>query len=173
MIYTKTYDSPLGGMLLAEQKNALIGVWFEGQKRFFLRPDGEPFEKADTKVLREAGQWLNLYFAGGAPDPKIIPLAPVGSGFCQDVWSVLLQIPYGTAITYGDVAKKLGKDPARYGRAVGEAIGRNPISILIPCHRVIGKNGKLTGYAGGLEKKLWLLEHEKAERKNDIYHMVP
>ena len=114
-------------------------------------------------ILQQAGRWLDRYFAGERPAVNELPLAPVGSDFRQEVWKILCEIPYGQTTTYGEIAQKLS---ARLGRermsarAVGGAVGHNPISIIIPCHRVVGSNGRLTGYAGGLERKIKLLTHE-------------
>lgn len=149
------YDSPLGKIVLAADGDALIGLWFKGQAHFGagLREASE----GDCAVLRETKAWLDAYFAGKTPEalPK---LAPRGTAFQQQVWQALLQIPRGETMTYGALAKTLGS----HARAVGGAVGRNPISILIPCHRVIGADGTLTGYAGGTERKKRLLELEKS-----------
>ena len=147
------YDSPLGEIVLAADGDALIGLWFSGQAHFGagLRDAAD----GDCAVLREAKEWLDAYFAGKAPEstPK---LAPRGTAFQQKVWAELLRIPRGETVTYGELAERLGS----HARAVGGAVGRNPISILIPCHRVVGKYGSLTGYAGGTERKKALLQIE-------------
>ena len=150
------YDSPLGRIVLASDGEALIGLWFEGQAHFAATL--QDAEEGDCAVLRETMTWLDAYFAGETPEalPK---LAPRGTAFQQKVWQALLQIPRGETITYGALAKTLGS----HARAVGGAVGRNPISILIPCHRVIGADGSLTGYAGGTERKKRLLKLEGAE----------
>lgn len=159
MVYTSHYSSPIGALLLAERNEKLIGAWIEGQKYF-------PSVRGETKnspVLRQAEQWLERYFAGQRPAVSELPLAPEGSDFQREVWQVLCGIPYGTTTTYGKIARELA---ARRGlarmsaQAVGGAVGHNPIPIIIPCHRVVGSNGSLTGYAGGLQKKIWLLTHE-------------
>ena len=147
------YDSPLGEIVLAADGDALIGLWFSGQAHFGAGLRGA--EDGDCAVLREAKAWLDDYFAGKAPEtlPK---LRPRGTAFQQRVWAELLRIPRGETETYGALAERLGS----HARAVGGAVGRNPISILIPCHRVVGKDGSLTGYAGGTERKAALLKIE-------------
>ncbi len=157
------YASPIGELLISEMDGALSGLWMHGQKYF---PDPLldcPREDTASPLLREAAGWLDRYFAGERPPVGGLPLAPQGSGFRQEVWKLLLEIPYGQTTTYGELSRKLA---ARMGlthmspQAVGGAVGHNPISIIIPCHRVLGWDGRLTGYAGGLERKRWLLEHE-------------
>lgn len=165
MVYFSAYDSPIGTLVLAEKGGAVTGVWLEGQKYFWGALGDEPRERAETPVLRRARQWLDRYFAGGKPLPGDLPLAPVGSEFRREVWRALCEIPYGETASYGEIAQRLtvgrGSNPVA-ARAVGGAVAHNPISILIPCHRVVGADGSLTGYAGGLEKKIWLLAHEGA-----------
>ena len=163
MIYTAYYDSPMGKILLAAKDDALIGLWIEGQK-YSLGSLKEPMEKQpDDPVLLAAKSWLDRYFAGAKPAISELKLSPMGSEFRQTVWQILCEIPYGKLTTYGDIAKKVA---AKFGKermsaqAVGGAVGHNAISIIIPCHRVVGASGSLTGYAGGIEKKIWLLQHE-------------
>ena len=147
------YASPLGEIVLAADGDALIGLWFSGQAHFGAGLRGA--EEGDCAVLREAKAWLDDYFAGKAPEtlPK---LRPRGTEFQKKVWAALMRIPRGETVTYGALAEKLGS----HARAVGGAVGRNPISIMIPCHRVVGKDGSLTGYAGGTERKAALLKIE-------------
>ena len=155
MEYTCAYQSPIGPITLAGDGEKLTGLWFDGQKYFGATLDPE-HETADLPVFDETRRWLDLYFAGeepGAPPP----LAPKGSSFRQAVWDVLSQIPRGETVTYGAIAQRLG---VRSAQAVGGAVGHNPISIIIPCHRVLGADGSLTGYAGGTEKKAYLLALE-------------
>ena len=164
MVYIGHYSSPLGKILLAADEFGIRGLWFEGQK-YFAR--GLPDERAETEtpILKEAVRWLDIYFSGKEPD-FTPPLHPVGSGFRQEVWKTLLQIPYGKTITYGDISKQLAMrigTERMSAQAVGGAVGNNEISIIIPCHRVVGANGSLTGYAGGIDKKIKLLELEKAD----------
>lgn len=151
------YESPLGSILLAADQTGLTGLWFVGQKYFPSFSDGNFFEN-ETPVLTEAKHWLSLYFSGKEPD-FLPPLHPQGSSFRQAVWNVLLIIPRGQTMTYGEIARRLN---VRSAQAVGGAVGHNPISILIPCHRVVGSDGSLTGYAGGLARKEWLLHLEGA-----------
>ena len=158
MIYTAHYTSPLGGITLASDGMALTGLYFDGERDF---PDLSAAHKKDLPVFGEVMRWLDLYFAGKEPD-FMPPLAPVGTTFQQAVWEILRTIPYGGTMTYGAIAKRLEKVTGKRmsAQAVGGAVGRNPISILIPCHRVIGADGSLTGYAGGLDKKEYLLRLE-------------
>ena len=164
MMYTMHYNSPLGGILLAADETGLRGLWFDGQKYFARDLSAERIEQ-NTPALTEAKRWLDIYFAGKEPD-FLPPLHPTGSAFRQSVWEILLKIPYGQTITYGDIARQLA---AKRGlanmsaQAVGGAVGHNEISILIPCHRVVGTSGSLTGYAGGINKKIRLLELEHAD----------
>lgn len=159
MDYTYHYDSPFGGITLSSDGEALTGLWFDGQKYFADTLDTEHSEKP-LPVFDEAAKWLDLYFTGVEPDftPK---LDPRGSAFRRMVWDVLLTIPFGHTMTYGEIAKKLG---CRSAQAIGGAVGHNPISLIIPCHRVVGADGSLTGYAGGVDKKRSLLELEKAAK---------
>lgn len=164
MIFVQHYDSPLGGILLAADGIGLRGLWFDGQK--YLARD-LPAERIgqDTPALAEARRWLDIYFAGSQPD-FLPPLHPVGTAFRQSVWEILLQIPYGRTTTYGEIARQLAekqKLPRMSAQAVGGAVGHNEISIIIPCHRVVGTNGSLTGYAGGIDKKRKLLELEHTD----------
>ena len=158
MDYTHHYDSPLGRITLASDGEALTGLWFDGQKHFAETLDREHEEK-DLPVFCEAERWLDLYFSGKAPD-FTPPLRPGGTAFQQAVWRCLLSIPYGRTMTYGEIAVSMGLPPGA-ARAVGGAVSRNPISLIIPCHRVVGAGGGLTGYAGGIERKKQLLELEK------------
>ena len=158
MAYTHFYASPLGGITLASDGEALIGLWFEGQRYFGAGLAGKQAEKP-LPVFDQAERWLNLYFSGGKPD-FTPPLRPHGTAFQEAVWRRLLEIPYGCTAAYGEIAASLGLPPGA-ARAVGSAVGRNPISLMIPCHRVVGVNGSLTGYAGGVERKKRLLELER------------
>lgn len=165
MIHTSNYASPLGGIILAARDDALIGLWFEGQKHFFASVD-EPTVKSDAPILLEARAWLDRYFAGERPAVGALSLSPDGSEFRRSVWHILCEIPYGETITYGEIAQRLAseaKGQCVSAQAVGGAVAHNPISIIIPCHRVVGKNGSLTGYAGGIDRKLRLLRHEGAD----------
>ena len=164
MVYTCTYKSELGDILLAADETGLTGLWFEGQK-YFAKTLPKEHISQETPVLTQAKTWLDLYFSGQNPT-FTPPLHPSGSSFRQAVWEILLQIPYGQTMTYGEIARKLaGKQnlPHMSAQAVGGAVGHNEISIIIPCHRVVGINGSLTGYAGGIDKKIALLQLEHAE----------
>lgn len=157
MKYKAEYDSPLGEITLASDGENLTGLWFEGQKYFMEKWEDAIFYE-ELAVFRSVKIWLNEYFNGKNPSIKTISLKSEGTEFQKKVWMELLKIPYGETTTYGAIGKALG---IKSGQAVGVAVGRNPISILIPCHRVVGKNGGLTGYAGGVERKRCLLEIEK------------
>ncbi len=166
MNFVKNYNSPLGEILLAADEVGLTGLWFNGQK-YFAR--GLPAERTeqDTPALTQAARWLDIYFSGKEPD-FLPPLHPVGSAFRQQVWGILLQIPYGQTTTYGQIARQLTKRQGAAkmsAQAVGGAVGHNEISIIIPCHRVVGTNGSLTGYAGGICKKIELLKLEHADMR--------
>lgn len=157
------YDSPVGPLVLAGDGEHLVGLWMEGQKYF----GGALLETAqvreDDPVLTLTKRWLDRYFAGAHPAPSELPLAPAGGEFRQRVWRLLCQIPYGQTTTYGALAQKMAAQLGREhmsAQAVGGAVGHNPISIVIPCHRVVGADGSLIGYAGGVEKKRKLLEQE-------------
>ena len=162
MMYTQNYESPLGSILLAADETGLTGLWFRGEKYFADVLDPDHTER-ETPALQQAKRWLDVYFSGQEPD-FTPPLHPIGSPFRQEVWALLLQIPYGQTTTYGELAKQIA---AKHGlarmsaQAVGGAVGHNEISIIIPCHRVVGTSGSLTGYAGGIDKKVKLLTLEK------------
>lgn len=166
MTFIQHYDSSLGGILLAADEIGLTGLWFDGQK-YFARD--LPAERADrdTPILAEARRWLDTYFRGQEPD-FLPPLHPIGSAFRQSVWEILLRIPYGQTMTYGEIARQLAEKKGlsqMSAQAVGGAVGHNEISIIIPCHRVVGTNGSLTGYAGGIDRKRRLLELEHADTR--------
>lgn len=158
MELTKRYCSPLGGVTLSSDGEALTGLWFDGQRHFASTLPPEHGEGEDM-VLAEATEWLDEYFAGREPD-FTPPLRLKGTAFQRAVWELLRTVPYGTTTSYGELAAKLGNASAR---AVGGAVGRNPVSLIVPCHRVLGRDGRLTGYAGGVDKKRWLLKLEGAE----------
>lgn len=137
-----------------------------GQKYFLGTLPEMPSRKDDLEVLDMARSWLDRYFAGQMPHPEELPLQPIGSAFQQAVWGCLCRIPYGEITTYGAIAKKAAAELGQgsvSAQAVGGAVGHNPISIIIPCHRVVGTNGSLTGYAGGIDRKIMLLKHEGAD----------
>ena len=157
MYYSTTYPSPMGLITLASDDSNLVGLWLEGQKYHGQSIPEAMTEKSNLPIFEAAKHWLDRYFAGANPAISELPLAPIGSAFRQSVWDVLREIPYGEVITYGDIAKTMG---IKSSQAVGGTVGHNPISIIIPCHRVVGANGSLTGYAGGLQTKIRLLELE-------------
>ena len=165
-MYTLITDTPLGKIQIAAEENALKGLWFIGQKYF---PTGTEawIKENDYPVFLSLKAWLAEYFAGKKPEMRI-PLSPIGSDFRQTVWKILLEIPYGKTLTYGVISDRLTASGRKASaQAVGGAVGHNPISILIPCHRVLGSDGSLTGFAGGIEKKRALLELENALKKSD------
>ncbi|MBQ9032136.1 MAG: methylated-DNA--[Parasporobacterium sp.] len=164
MNYIQYYQSPLGGITMASHGVALTGLWFDGQK-YYMEGMKAPWEEKTLPVFDEAVRWLDLYFSGKNPG-FLPPLALQTTKFRKTVWEILLTIPFGQTRTYGQIAQQTA---GRLGlarmsaQAVGGAIGHNAISLMIPCHRVIGANGALTGYAGGLDKKQKLLELEGAD----------
>lgn len=163
MYYSTTCLSPVGTITLASDGDSLAGVWMEGQKYHGGTIPGTMVEKSNLPVFNATKKWLDRYFAGKKPDISDLPLAPVGGTFRQSVWKILCEIPYGEVTTYGGIAKKMAAEMGREtmsSQAVGGAVGHNPISIIIPCHRVVGANGSLTGYAGGIAIKVKLLELE-------------
>jgi len=165
MYFSTKYQSPIGLITLAcdgSGKN-LVGLWIKGQKYFGDTIPESMTENNAMPILNDAKKWLDRYFAGKKPDISELQLAPIGGEFRQGVWKILCEIPYGEVITYGGIAKKMAAKMNRESlssQAVGGAVGHNPISIIIPCHRVVGSNGSLTGYAGGIKKKIKLLELE-------------
>ena len=170
MIYSTSCSSPIGEFLLASDGNKLIGLWLKGQKYFAGNVKQELIEKDDLPIFTETKKWLGKYFSGQNPSLANLSLAPQGGEFRKAVWEILCNIPYGELTTYGEIAKEMAKKTGKEtmsAQAVGGAVGHNPISIIIPCHRVVGANGSLTGYAGGIDKKIKLLEHEGT----DISHL--
>ena len=166
MIYKTFYKSPVGEILIVSKDNQLIGLWLEGQKYYLANLKEEIKEKDDEEILVKVKNWLDKYFNGEKPKISELDLAPIGSNFAKNVWKQLCKIPYGELTTYGEIARKIAKKMNKNtmsAQAVGGAVGHNPISIIIPCHRVVGTNGNLTGYAGGIDKKIMLLEHEKVD----------
>ena len=163
MAYTLRYQSPVGPLVVASDGESLIGLWLEGQKYFGDTVAEERIEKPGLPVFTAARKWLDSYFGGGRPPIADLALAPRGSEFRRAVWALLCAIPSGEYTTYGELAKKLAAKMHKGGmscQAIGGAVGHNPISIIIPCHRVVGTNGSLTGYAGGITKKIQLLQLE-------------
>lgn len=167
MNYIYYYHSPLGKITLASNGNALIGLWLEGQK-YFCNQSGSSSKRKELPIFEQTCKWLDIYFEGKNPDFTPL-LSPNGTPFQKMVWEILLKIPYGQTMTYGEIARKIAKQKgiARMSaQAVGGAVGHNPISLIVPCHRVIGANGNLTGYAGGIDKKIYLLNLEKVDLKS-------
>ena len=164
MFYYTTYQTPIGKITLAcDEKENLAGLWIEGQKYFLDTVGNKIIENDKLKIFKAAKSWLDRYFQGERPEISELPIAPIGNDFRQRVWQILCEIPYGKVCTYGDIARIIAKEQGKTkmsAQAVGGAVGHNPISIIIPCHRVVGANGSLTGYAGGIEKKIALLKHE-------------
>lgn len=165
MTFLSHYRSPLGRMTMASDGKYLIGLWFEGQKYFQSTLDADVDENDQLEVFSLTKQWLDVYFLGQEPT-FLPPIRLIGSEFRQLVGQIMLSIPYGQTITYGEIAaavsQHLGK-PRMSSQAVGGAVGHNPISVIVPCHRVVGSDGNLTGYAGGIELKVKLLELEHAD----------
>lgn len=168
MLFRGIYHSPLGELTLAAGERALVCAAFPDQKHYaaLLRAAGLPEGGVlrDNPVLEETRRWLDCYFSGAVPD-LLPPLQPVGTAFQRRVWALLREIPYGQRVSYGSLAEALGSSP----RAVGGAVGRNPISILLPCHRVLGAGGALTGYAGGLWRKEQLLALEAGSGREECF----
>lgn len=162
MVSMWRYPSPLGGIFLTADDLGLTGLWFEGQTHDTDRLPLE-YREEQTPILLETAHWLDIYFSGEVPG-FLPPLHPVGTAFRQAVWQMLLEIPYGQTATYGGLAARLARErgiPRMSAQAIGGAVGHNPIALIIPCHRVVGADGSLTGYAGGLGRKQKLLELEK------------
>ncbi|MDR0888774.1 MAG: methylated-DNA--[protein]-cysteine S-methyltransferase [Coriobacteriales bacterium] len=163
MYYLTECDSPVGTLRLASDGESLTGLWIEGQKYEGGTIGKELVPKDDFPVFSQTKDWLKRYFAGDKPEINELPLAPIGGEFRQGVWRLLTQIPYGEVTTYGALAQAMAKAAGKAkmsAQAVGGAVGHNPISIIVPCHRVVGSNGSLTGYAGGIGIKQRLLQHE-------------
>lgn len=164
MTYICKYNSPLGVITLAGSSEALTGLWFDGQKYFGDNLPNE-YKQDRLPVFDETVKWLDIYFSGRNPG-FMPPLSFNASPFRKTVWEILLTIPYGKTMTYGEIADKIAAQKgieSMSAQAVGGAVGHNPISIIVPCHRVVGTNGSLTGYAGGIERKIKLLEFEQAD----------
>ena len=164
-VFTARISSPLGGVALTERGGRLIGIRLEGQRPI---PHTDGAQARMTPVLKQTAQWLERYFAGERPPAGELPLAPEGSAFRQVIWELLLQIPCGQVWSYGALAAQAAQRMCRArmsAQAVGGAVGHNPIAIVIPCHRVVGADGSMTGYDGGIDKKVWLLAHEQAQRR--------
>ncbi|GFI22325.1 methylated-DNA--protein-cysteine methyltransferase [Lachnospiraceae bacterium] len=165
MQYTQSYDSPIGKILLASNGNALTGLWFYGQK-YFGSTLVEQQEQKELPIFEETVQWLDIYFSGQKPDFTPFLSVEQSSSFRREVWEIMLKIPFGKTMTYGAIAAELARQRGiekMSAHAVGGAVSHNPICIIIPCHRVVGTDGSLTGYAGGIDKKVQLLTLENAD----------
>ena len=169
MVYVSEYSSPIGKMTIASDKTNITGLWFEGQEGFLSRLKEKPSCGDNLPAVISAKKWLDSYFAGENPSPAALPIKTEGSNFQKTVWDILLTIPYGETLTYGEIARRISekRGAKTSARAVGGAVHRNPISIIIPCHRVIGADKSLTGYAGGLPLKVFLLNLEGAKFKKE------
>ncbi len=173
MTSVQYYHSPIGRLLLSADEIGLTGVWLEGEKYF---AHGLPADRREacTSILADTKRWLDEYFSGKEPD-FMPPLHPIGSPFRQAVWQILRRIPYGKTVTYGEIAREMARQkglPKMSAQAVGGAVGHNEISILIPCHRVVGAKGNLTGYAGGLSRKIQLLTLEGVDTSRLYIPMI-
>ena len=166
MTYIESYHSPLGDITLASDGEALTGLWFDGQKYFDSTLPAET-KQGDLSAFAQAKRWLDSYFAGEQPD-FTPPLRWAATPFRRAVWEILLTIPYGQTMTYGQIAAQLADRMGRpqSAQAVGGAVGHNPISLIVPCHRVVGADGSLTGYAGGIDRKVRLLELEGVDMRS-------
>lgn len=170
MEYVHYYNSPLGGITAASDGTALTGLWFDGQK-YFADTLSDKYEEKNLPVFEQTDRWLDIYFSGRYPG-FTPPLLMKTTEFRKSVWEILLTVPFGQTMTYGEIAAKISEQRGiakMSAQAVGGAVGHNPISLIIPCHRVVGKNGSLTGYAGGTDKKLKLLELENADISKLFY----
>ncbi len=166
MHYLSHYNSPLGHIVLTADDIGLTGLWFENQKYFGLHLSEQQEEK-ELSVFIKAKEWLDIYFSGREPDISL-PLHFNGTEFQKEVWEILCSIPYGKTVSYGDIARQIAEKRGiqrMSAQAVGGAVGRNPISIIVPCHRVIGADGSLVGYGGGMDKKIFLLELENKTKQ--------
>ena len=164
MDYTAHYDSPLGGITLASDGLRLVGLWFDGQKYFADALGKEHEERPELEIFDVTRRWLDIYFSGQTPD-FTPPLLMRTTDFRKRVWEIMLTIPFGRTMTYGDISRIIAKErglTSMSAQAVGGAVGHNSISLIIPCHRVVGTGGSLTGYAGGIDKKVRLLQMEGA-----------
>lgn len=161
MYYFTHYDSPIGKLTIASTTKNIIGLWIENQKYFPNITDDIYVNNGNISILKKCKRWLDNYFNETPQDISELELSPAGTLSQQKVWNILIKIPYGETMTYGNIAKIISSNTGKMcSRAVGHAVGLNPISIIIPCHRVLGYNNRITGYAGGIDKKIQLLKHE-------------
>ncbi len=165
-MYYSSYNSPLGIYTMAADEKHLLGLWKIDQKYYDQALPSLIIKDDKNSILTYSGQWLDEYFKGNRPEISLLPLNPMGSEFRKKIWNILRHIPYGETISYGEISELMARVldiKSMSAQAVGGAVGHNPLSIIIPCHRVVGKNGGLTGYAGGLSTKVRLLKHEGAD----------
>jgi len=163
MYYYHKYPSPIGNITIASNEENVVGLWLEGQKYYMDILENKDHQNRESDVIKLAKKWIDKYFNGEKPRNSELPIEFIGSDFRKQIWSILFEIPYGTVITYGDIAKQMAKHKGiktMSAQAIGGAVSHNPISIIIPCHRVIGANGSLVGYSGGIDVKAKLLEFE-------------
>ncbi|MBF6626758.1 methylated-DNA--[protein]-cysteine S-methyltransferase [Aerococcaceae bacterium zg-BR9] len=162
VLYKHWYDSPIGKLWLVSNEVAVKGIWFEGQRYFATGYDWNAIRVGEPEAVVILKRWLDAYFSGDVVEGHMLDIEPAGTAFQQRVWQVLQTIPYGKMMSYADIAEHLWPDSSRRSpRAIGGAVGKNPLALVIPCHRVVGHNGAITGYAAGVEKKIWLLAHEQ------------
>ena len=163
MYYYYIYQSPIGKLTIASNENNIVGLWLDGEKYYMDVLENKEYQEKETEVIKLAEKWLHKYFNNAKPEITDLPIEFIGSDFRKQVWKILSEIPYGKVITYGEIAKQISAQrgiKTMSAQAVGGAVGHNPISIIIPCHRVVGANGSLTGYSGGVKTKIKLLELE-------------
>ena len=168
MHYSVRYESPIGRYVIICDNECITGVWSEEQFDVAGIETETLNSAAENLLLKSAADWLDRYFKGEKPEIGELELKTEGTPFQKTVWNMLMEIPYGETVSYGDIAGRIAElrgIKKMSAQAVGGAVGRNPISVIIPCHRVIGSDGKMVGYGGGLDKKIWLLEHEKTAKK--------
>lgn len=163
MYYYYIYNFPIGKLTVASNEENIVGLWLDGQKYYMDILKGKEYQEKETETIKLAKKWLDKYFGKGKPEISELPIELIGSDFRKQIWKILSEIPYGKVITYRDIAKQIAEQKGiktMSAQAVGGAVGHNPISVIIPCHRVVGTNGSLTGYAGGIKNKIKLLELE-------------
>lgn len=163
MYYYYVYNSPVGKLTIASNEKSIVGLWLDKQKYYMNVLEGKEYQEKEIEVIKLAKKWLDRYFNNEKPAIDELPIEFIGNAFEKQIWKILTEIPYGKVVTYGEIAKQIIKQnviKAMSAQAVGGAVGRNPISIIVPCHRVVGANGSLTGYAGGVIIKAKLLELE-------------
>jgi len=174
MFFKKIYKSPIGSLVLVSNEKELVGVWFSDQVYYLAGLKNEILVEQDNEILLMTVNWLERYFDGKKPEINEIPLHPSGTSFQKLVWKKLMDIPYGSVITYQGLARQVAIEMNKKtmsAQAIGGAVGHNPISIIIPCHRVVGTHGDLVGYASGLDKKSFLLTHEQVDVNNLLEYM--